>query len=312
MTREEFFPRLIHLRIHKYRGKRAPNKPLLLLLALGRVAQGHRRLVSFREVEKHLGALLRRFGPPRRVIHPVFPFGRLRSDGLWEIPGGALLSTTASGDLLVGELRERDVHGGFPEDLQKLLEADPELVSQAVQFLLNEHFPFSLHSEIRQAAGTPLVWPRLHLTGFPGRRKIREVLRRERDPAFRIDVLREYNKRCAVCGFDIRIDGRSLGLEAAHIQWHSHDGPDEVSNGLALCLLHHRALDRGALGLEKSGDGFRVLISSRVVDRNPSTGALIDLAGTRVRHPRTLGLAPSPEYVFWHREEVFRHPPRVS
>ena len=37
-----------------------------------------------------------------------------------------------------------------------------------------------------------------------------------------------------------------FGLEAAHITWHAGDGPDLVPNGLVLCTLHHKALDRGA------------------------------------------------------------------
>lgn len=312
MTREEFFERLGRLRVHTYRGKRAPNKPLLLLLALGRVARGETRLVSYPKIEKPLTALLRRFGPPRKAIHPEFAFGRLRNDGLWEIPGDSLLSRTASGDLLVRELRQRNVKGGFPEGLQKLLEADPELVPVAVHFLLHEHFPFSLHDEIRQATGAPGALAELRLRPFAGRRKVREVLRRDRDPAFRIQVLREYEEHCAICDFEIRLDGELLGLEAAHIQWHSHDGPDRVPNGLALCMLHHKALDRGALGLTRSRNGFRVLISSQVSGRSPSTGLLIDVAGKALRPPRSPVLNPGPEYVAWHRQEVFRDPPLAT
>lgn len=311
MTREEFFERLGHLRTHKYRGKRAPNKPLLLLLALGRVAQGHGRLVSYREVERHLGALLRRFGPPRKRVHPETPFGRLRP-WLWEIPGDSALSTTSKGDLLAGELKELNVKGGFPKGLQKLLEADLDLVSQGVQFLLNEHFPFSLHDEIRQATGASGALVELRLRPFAGRRKVREVLRRDRDPAFRIEVLREYEEHCAICDFEIRLDGELLGLEAAHIQWHSHDGPDRVPNGLALCMLHHKALDRGALGLAPSRNGFQVLISSQVSGRSPSTRLLIDVAGKTLRPPRSPALNPGPRYVAWHRDEVFRDPPLAT
>ena len=49
------------------------------------------------------------------------------------------------------------------------------------------------------------------------------------------------------------------GWEAAHIQWHSHGGPDQVANGLALCTFHHGAFDRGAIGLDKvsGGTGYR-------------------------------------------------------
>lgn len=39
-----------------------------------------------------------------------------------------------------------------------------------------------------------------------------------------------------------------MGLEAAHVQWHSQNGSDDVSNGLALCSLHHTLFDLGVLG----------------------------------------------------------------
>ena len=67
-------------------GERAPHKPLLLLLALGRVSRGRERLVRYEELEPPLRQLLKRFGPRRRLIGPEFPFWHLQTDGLWEIP----------------------------------------------------------------------------------------------------------------------------------------------------------------------------------------------------------------------------------
>jgi putative restriction endonuclease len=62
-------------------------------------------------------------------------------------------------------------------------------------------------------------------------------------------VLRAYAYQCAVCGFDGGLGRNPVGTEAAHVRWHSQDGPDEVANGLALCALHHVLLDLGVLGL---------------------------------------------------------------
>ena len=41
-----------------------------------------------------------------------------------------------------------------------------------------------------------------------------------------------------------------MGIEAAHIRWFNLCGPDVPDNGLALCALHYKLLDRGALGLD--------------------------------------------------------------
>ena len=93
-------------------------------------------------------------------------------------------------------------------------------------------------------------------------------------------VLEAYDERCAVCKYDIRFGDRLLGLEAAHIRWHSHDGRDVVPNGLPLCGVHHKALDLGAMGLEAKGGGFRILVSGRVRGRSPAAKRLVGLRGT--------------------------------
>ncbi|WP_420616219.1 HNH endonuclease [Candidatus Palauibacter sp.] len=113
-----------------------------------------------------------------------------------------------------------------------------------------------------------------------------------------------------VCDLDIRFGEQPFGVEAAHIQWHSHAGPDEVANGLALCPLHHEALDRGALGLaERKGTGLNVLISHEVREsRGGTAGSLIEFSGRRIRPPRTASRAPATLFVDWHSREVFRGP----
>ena len=60
------------------------------------------------------------------------------------------------------------------------------------------------------------------------------------DPEFPQRVLTAYEYRCAVCGYDVRLGNRELGLGAAHIKRHEAGGPDSEVNGLALCALHHK------------------------------------------------------------------------
>ena len=157
MYRENFLERIRELNVWKARGKRAPHKPLLLLLALGRLQRGEPRLVGFEEVEAPLSNLLRLFGPPK-APRPEYPFGRLRNDELWEIPNGAGLPQTDSGDLLKGPLLKERVQGGFPDGVHQMLRADPELIARAAQLLLQGHFPESLHDDIRTAVGLREEW----------------------------------------------------------------------------------------------------------------------------------------------------------
>ncbi len=71
------------------------------------------------------------------------------------------------------------------------------------------------------------------------------VRRRMHQQTFRERVLAAYREHCAVC----RLRHYEL-LEAAHILPDTHErGEPIVSNGLALCSLHHAAFDRNILGI---------------------------------------------------------------
>jgi len=71
-----------------------------------------------------------------------------------------------------------------------------------------------------------------------------EIMRSFRDARFRPAVLRAYRYRCAVCGCALKL------IDAAHIVPKSYpQSSDDVTNGLALCRLHHGAYDNGLLGV---------------------------------------------------------------
>ncbi len=301
MDRLGFLEKVRGINIWKKAGSRAPHKPLLLLLALGRVYRGDQRLGRYGgDIEDRLRFLLNRFGPPRKAHHPEEPYRRLPGDGLWEIPGLFDLPTGGSGAPLLRALR--GTQGGFPEPLYKMLQSDPVLVVEAAQEILNGHFPRSLHENIRDAVGLPEYLLRGTVRG---RQVVRE---RKRDPGFRHKVLRAYERRCAICGFDVRIEDQLLGLEAAHIKWHAAGGPDTVANGLTLCMFHHKALDLGALGLECVDREVRIIVSSEVNGLSAGVRMLRDFGGARLRPPQTGALAPDCQFVDWHRQEVFREP----
>lgn len=72
-----------------------------------------------------------------------------------------------------------------------------------------------------------------------------ETKRRLHQPVFRATVMRAYETRCAVCAL-----GHGQLLDAAHIVPDSEDaGIAAVTNGLALCKIHHAAYDVHILGI---------------------------------------------------------------
>ena len=314
MKRDEFLQKLGQVKLWRARGHRAPHKPLLVLLALGRVVRREERLARYeQDIEPPLSDLLERFGPPRKRIHPQYPFGRLPNDGLWEILGIESLPATKQGDLHRSGLIAHGVKGGFPEPIHDLLLSDSELVQQAAQTLLYEHFPSSLHDEIRTVAGFPDEFLVRDPAGLPYSLVVPpRPSAHTRDRNFRHDVLQAYEFRCAVCGFDLRLEQESFGLEAAHIKWHSAGGPSRVPNGLALCSIHHKALDRGALGLAWVAGEFKALISSKVRGESDATRWFWECHNGPLRLPRSSEFKPKAEFVKWHAPEVFRSPPRDS
>ncbi len=86
-----------------------------------------------------------------------------------------------------------------------------------------------------------------------------EIMRAFRDARFRPLVLQAYGNRCAVCGTALKL------VDAAHVVPISDPrGDDDVTNGLALCRLHHGAYDTGLLGVRSN---YRVILNTAAADR---------------------------------------------
>lgn len=274
--------------------RRAPHKPLLLLLALARCSRGEGREIRYSQVDHDLGALLREFGPPSKSYHPEYPFWRLQNDGIWIVrDADKLEKRKGHDDARKSELLRYDVTGGLKPEIYAALRKDHRLLTQAAEAILDAHFPRSLHEDILASVGLDLDVTASHRT--------------KRDPAFREKVLRAYERRCAVCGFDLRLGFADVALEAAHIKWHQAGGPDVESNGLALCSLHHKLLDRGAYTVSH---GRRLLVSQDVTGSRGMPDQLLRYHGREIRSPQSRDYRPRPEYLDWHRREVFHGPAR--
>jgi putative restriction endonuclease len=105
------------------------------------------------------------------------------------------------------------------------------------------------------------------LTGAPGaalpghdRRWVQtESLRRVHQPLFRRDVLTAYASHCAVC----KIAHTPL-LDAAHIIPDTKPNGDAVvTNGMALCKIHHAAYDSNIIGVTPD---YRVEVRADILD----------------------------------------------
>lgn len=268
--------------------QRAPHKPLLLLYVLAGYQQGHGRLFDYAsEVRDNLRSLLERFGPQRAQYRPDMPFWRLQGDGFWQLQNAERCSTFGSSrQPPAGELVEFNVAGGFDKQHYDHLIKSKKLINSLARQILEAHFTESIQEELADELGFEL-----------------QLLRKQRDPLFRQQVLRAYNYECAICGYNMRHDNTSVALEAAHIKWKQYGGPCEIPNSLALCAIHHKAFDKGSIGLDES---MRVQVSE-AVNGSGIVGRLFwDFQGKIISLPQVKAYCPQDEFVDWHRREVFR------
>lgn len=290
---DTLLPRFRRLNVWTRRGERAPHKPLLVLLALGKLQTGAERLLLFEDVVGPLTKLLMEFGPSRSSCHPEYPFWRLQNDGLWEVPEPSRFRRRKNNtDALKSELIRFHACGGFPQNIYETLKKRPEIVRGLAQEILAAHFPDSLHDAIASEVGLNLY----------GRERSSE-----RDPAFRAAVLAAWGHQCAFCGFSVRLDNTDLALEAAHIRWVQAGGPDGVNNGLACCSVHHQALDRGAMSI---ADDLTILVSAHLHGYGRLEEQFVSLTQRPLQGLTRSDAKPNRDHVAWHRRQVFRDPPR--
>jgi putative restriction endonuclease len=122
-----------------------------------------------------------------------------------------------------------------------------------------------------------------------------------RDRVFRRVVLRAYDERCAVTGIKLINGGGRAEVAAAHIRPVEANGPDEISNGLALSGTAHWMFDRGLISVS---DDREILISRQVNDRDSVTN-VINKSG-RLIGPLNTRDGPHPAFLRWHRENCFK------
>ena len=116
--------------------------------------------------------------------------------------------------------------------------------------------------------------------------------------SFRVMVTDAYERRCAITQEKIL-----PALEAAHIKPFKEKGPHAVSNGLLLRSDIHRLLDSGYVTVTND---HRFEVSNRIKEEFDNGEHYRILHGNRIHLPPNPQFRPSPEFLNWHNEKVFR------
>jgi putative restriction endonuclease len=137
-------------------------------------------------------------------------------------------------------------------------------------------FTVALDEEQRALWDEPRVDP---LT----RRRYAERLTRQRlhQPIFRSQVLRAYETRCTIC----RLRHAPL-LDAAHILSDAAGGQPVVTNGMAMCKIHHAAYDQDLISVTQ---GYRVEVLPAVLEESDGPmlrHGLQEVHGWRIQLPK--------------------------
>jgi putative restriction endonuclease len=118
----------------------------------------------------------------------------------------------------------------------------------------------------------------------------RMTRQRLHQPVFRARVLEAYQTSCAICHLR-----HSELLDAAHITADAQGGIPQVSNGLALCKIHHAAYDANILGIRPD-----LVVEIRRDILHEKDGPMLlhglqEMAGVTLRVPNARVDRPHPE-----------------
>jgi putative restriction endonuclease len=118
-----------------------------------------------------------------------------------------------------------------------------------------------------------------------------EARHRLHQQRFKLDVMRAYRHRCAIC----TLREREL-IQAAHIVPDvDPEGIAAVVNGLALCAIHHLAFDRNLLGIDPDGIVHIARRLLREIDGPMLRAGLQSFHGAHIALPRRAQERPDSE-----------------
>ena len=115
----------------------APHKPILILLLLERILNGHANSFSFTELDHDLKKWLEKYGSNNASNTRNEPFWRLKNDGLWDITSPPELSSHNSTPT-PNQLIEAKVSAQLKDDLYQGIRNTPELIAEIANVLVTQ------------------------------------------------------------------------------------------------------------------------------------------------------------------------------
>jgi putative restriction endonuclease len=266
------------------------HKPLLLLLTISEIVHGKPNKFKYKEIEESLILLLQKYGlKSTKKMNPQYPFIYLESaQNIWKC---SIKKSMLKNPDAASRAELIDAIGNFTEGFYEYVK-DQESAKQLVWQLLKEYWTESYHEEILIDLGLDI---------FMSDYAINIKNQKRRGRLFVEEVLDAYERQCAICGQSIRLGDALLGIDACHVKPMQHNGADIVTNGVALCKVHHWALDRGAIGI---GDDLKLIVSPKL-NGSRSDHFFHEYSNTTLFIPRNSDFELKIENIHYHFQHIF-------
>ncbi len=191
----------------------------------------------------------------------------------------------------------------FPRDQWIPIPPDFSLnIVQGKTYDLTEGHGLQLWDQVQErlsGLGEPMVDE--NIIGDPARRygEPQLFLPRLGQGSFRVIVTDAYQRRCAITR-----EKTLPALEAAHIRAFKDKGPNRIDNGLLLRSDIHRLFDSGYVTVTTD---HHFEVSNRIKEEFDNGEHYRIFHGHKIHMPSNPQFKPSPKFLSWHNENVFRH-----
>ena len=282
-----FEDELENLRVNKVGQVISLHKPLLLLLTISEVLHGHKNEFLYDDIEPVLKSLLAKYGLKNTLkFNPQYPFIYLAgSPNLWHC---SLNKRDLKNPNSVSRSEVLGATGSFTKEFYQFLQ-NSENARNCLQLLLNQYWPEAYHEDILKDLGI-----------FEPNQSTRLIIS-NRSKLFVEEVLDAYERMCAICKQSIRLADTLIGIDACHVKPIQHMGDDKVTNGIALCKIHHWALDRGAISISPEMS----LMVSKKLNGNKLFEYFTGFENTPVFTPRHKGSELDQNNIEYHATYIF-------
>jgi putative restriction endonuclease len=304
---QQFEAEIGSLRLGGIRGRKSPHKLLLLLAILDRVDAGEikdNRVYYDPGLTERFRLYFDAVAQENDWCQPGPPFFHLRSSKFWHhqvIPGreDAYASLTTSGG---GNKRILDniQYAFFGDDAWAVI-ADPEQRSRLRHFIVETFFSPEEQTRLWQVISSQDTIAQYEKIMERGADYTAVIDDAARSAAFGRLIRRIYDYQCAMCGLRIITPDGSSPIDAAHLIPWSETHDDSPTNGMALCKLHHWALDANLIAPTIN---LRWAVSPLLDPRRNSECELTRFHKSPILLPRQKEYYPRGEAILWRYKSL--------